>query len=101
LKEIRNSGLGIEVFVDGSFVTSKDEPNDIDLILILPENFNLHAELSPYVSNVISARRVRRQYGFDILVAARATPQHAIYLNDFQEVKGRPGLRKGIVWISR
>jgi hypothetical protein len=100
LEEIRESRLHIEVLVDGSFVTSKDDPNDIDLILILPEDFNFDVELSPYVSNVISARQVRRRYGFDVLVAVRRTPQHDIYIDDFQNVKGRPDLRKGIVRIS-
>lgn len=101
LEEIRHSGLDIDVFVDGSFVTSEKEPSDIDLILILPVDFDFDAELSPYTSNIISARQVRRRYGFDILVAGRGTPQHEIYLDDFQDVKGRPELRKGIVRIGR
>lgn len=101
LKEIRHSGLDLDVFVDGSFVTSEDESRDIDLILILPADFDIDAELSPYTSNVISAFRVRRRYGFDILVARRGTPQHEIYLDDFQDVKGRSELRKGIVRIRR
>ena len=100
LAEIRHSGLDLEVFVDGSFVTSEDEPNDIDLILILPADFDFDAELSPYTSNIISAHWVRRRYGFDILVAGRGTLQYQIYLDDFQDVKGRPELRKGIVRIG-
>jgi hypothetical protein len=97
LGEIRNSGFDVEVFVDGSFVTSKDEPSDIDLVLILPADFETDENLSPYKTNPISARYVKRYYGFDILVANRGSDNHGRYLNDFQDVKGSPGLRKGII----
>ena len=35
LDEARNSGLVIAAIIDGSFVTIKDEPEDIDLIVVL------------------------------------------------------------------
>ncbi len=35
MAEVRASGLVVAVIVDGSFVTAKDEPSDIDLILVL------------------------------------------------------------------
>ena len=35
LTEVRACGLVEAVIVDGSFVTAKDEPSDIDLILVL------------------------------------------------------------------
>ena len=101
LDAIHQSSLELDVLVDGSFVTSEDEPNDIDMILILPADFDFEAELSPYKSNLVSARWVRKHYGFDILVAVRGTEAHARYLNDFQKVKGRPGLMKGIVRVTQ
>src|SRR5690349_17564318 len=36
LAELRRIGLDVEVLVDGSFVTEKPDPNDIDLIVVFP-----------------------------------------------------------------
>ena len=36
LAEVRRVGLEVEVLVDGSFVTDKPDPNDVDLIVVLP-----------------------------------------------------------------
>lgn len=32
-------GIGKELWVDGSFMTEKIDPRDVDLVLVLPENF--------------------------------------------------------------
>jgi hypothetical protein len=69
LGEARNSGLIVSVIVDGSFVTAKSEPNDVDLILILAASHEFAGELNPVAYNVLSKQRVRRRYGFDLLVA--------------------------------
>ena len=42
-----------------------DEPDDIDLILILPAEIGLAADISPFQYNLVSARRVREEYKFD------------------------------------
>ncbi|MGC2303800.1 DUF6932 family protein [Candidatus Binatus sp.] len=101
LGEIRERIPEAEVYVDGSFVTTKPIPSDIDLVLSLPETVIFNQEdLSPYTANLISASRVRRAYGFDILVAPRGSILQDDYLDDFQDVKGRPGLRKGIDYAA-
>jgi hypothetical protein len=69
LQQVHSTNLVLAVVVNGSFVTSKVDPNDIDLILVLPSSYDLRAELAPMAYNVLSRRRVSRQYGFDKLVA--------------------------------
>ena len=42
------------LIVDGSYVTSKEEPNDIDLIIALRTDFEPAGELRPFEYNVLS-----------------------------------------------
>src|SRR6266550_4310222 len=51
LAEVRASGLVEAVIVDGSFVTAKDEPSDIDLILVLGRGHDFRADLKPIQYN--------------------------------------------------
>ena len=66
LKEAFQVNFVVAVLVDGSFVTAKEEPNDIDLVLILRADHTLGAPVRPFEYNVISKRRVRRRHGFDV-----------------------------------
>ena len=67
--EARASGIVRALLVDGSFVTAKSVPNDMDLIVIVAGTHDFSADLRPLEYNVVSKRRVRQRYGFDILVA--------------------------------
>ena len=48
------TGLVAEIIIDGSFVTAKPDPNDIDLILVLDAGHDFTAELLPFEYNVLS-----------------------------------------------
>ncbi|MGH8058112.1 MAG: DUF6932 family protein [Candidatus Entotheonellia bacterium] len=96
---VHSTGLVSAVIVDGSFVTRKHAPGDIDLVLVLPSNHDLGADLPPIAYNVLSRRRVRRRYGFDILVALEEAPEYRQYTDFFQQVRDQPHLRKGMLRI--
>jgi len=99
LAEVRASGLVEAVIVDGSFVTAKDEPSDIDLILVLRPDHDERAELGPYEYNALSRRRVRRRFRFDVVVAREGSDEYERVVSFFQGVRGRLGLRKGVVRV--
>jgi hypothetical protein len=99
LTEIRSTGLVACIVADGSFVTSKPEPEDIDLILVIPADHDYSAELRPFEYNVLSKRRVRRRYGFDVLVAREGSDEYDEYVEFFQQIRGLPGRRKGLVKV--
>jgi hypothetical protein len=86
--------------VDGSFITSKADPNDIDLILVLPSSHDLRAELVPMAYNALSRQRVSRQYGFDRLVAREEAIEYTQYMGFFQQVRRQPHLYKGVLRIA-
>jgi uncharacterized protein DUF6932 len=54
------------LLIDGSFVTAKISPNDIDLVLVLPLSHDLATDLAPDQYNLVSKRIVQRRFGFDI-----------------------------------
>jgi len=87
------------VLVDGSFVTAKPEPNDIDLILVVPAGHDFSVDLRPIEYNVLSQRRVRRRFGLDLLVARTDSEEYRRYVEFFQQVRLEPGGKKGILRI--
>ena len=60
IAELRSLGHAREVLLDGSFVTAKVSPGDIDLIVVYPEHFNFGANLTPAPSRRSSPPDSRR-----------------------------------------
>ncbi len=58
--QARKSGIVAAIIINGSFVTAKDEPNDIDLIIALPTDFDLTSELRPFKYNILSKPMIRQ-----------------------------------------
>ena len=85
--DVRKSGIANAVIVDGSYITQKPEPGDIDLILALRADFDLAQELRPFEYNVQSKRMVSRLYGFDVLPAVDGSVAYGKYISDFSRVR--------------
>jgi Family of unknown function (DUF6932) len=88
------------LLIDGSFVTAKTEPNDIDLVLVLPTAFDLRSNRPPLQYNLVSKRRVRQRFGFDIIGVREQTLEYEEAVAFFQQVRGERSLRKGILRIA-
>jgi hypothetical protein len=99
VRDVCSGKLAEEIIVDGSFVTEKDEPGDIDLIVVLPEHHDFGAELRPIEYNLLSRRRVRRRFEFDILVAPRGSQTLAQFVGYFEQVRNRPKETKGLLRV--
>jgi hypothetical protein len=78
LSAAKQSGIVKAVIIDGSYVTNKDVPEDIDIIAVLSGEFDWAQELKPYQANVIDKAAIRRDYRFD----------------GFSYKEGEPGLEK-------
>src|SRR5258708_33915774 len=68
VREARLTGFVIELLIDGSFVTGKPDPGDIDLIAILNAAHDLSAPLRPFEYNVVSRRQGRNCRGLHLFV---------------------------------
>ena len=106
IKAADRAGVAVAVLIDGSYVTSKAEPNDIDLMLVLRSDFELTTELSPMEYNVQSKRMVRKLYGFDVLTAVEGSGAYDEYLGLFSQVRlddpeqSKTRRRKGLLRID-
>ena len=97
--EVRQSGVVAALIVDGSFVTADDNPGDIDLVLVLSGTHDFTSDLGPMQYNVLSHRRVRARYGFDVFVAREDSKEYQEYVEFFQQVRGAPPLQKGVLRV--
>jgi hypothetical protein len=88
------------VLVDGSFVTVTPDPNDIDLVAVVGSSYDFSTDLPLVVYNVLAPQRVRKQFGFDMLVVKNDSENLEQAIAFFQQVKQRPGIKKGILRIK-
>ena len=100
MRELRVCDFMEAVLVDGSFVTGTPEPNDIDLVLVIASSHDFSTDLPPGIYNLLAHRRVRRQFGFDIVVIKSDSENLEQAVAFFQQVKQRPGIKKGILRIN-
>ena len=106
VEDARKSGVATAVVIDGSYVTAKEVPGDIDLLLVLKQDFDFNEELRPMEYNIQSKRMVRRLYGFDVFTAKDASESYQQWVDFFLDVKlhdpdqytSQP--RKGILRIT-
>jgi hypothetical protein len=99
VEQARSAAVVRAIVVDGSFVTSKVDPEDIDLMVVLPGDLP-GGELSPVVYNAISKRRIRKTYPFDAFVASDGTVEYQELVEFFAQVKAQPGVQKGLLRVE-
>jgi hypothetical protein len=98
--EARTARFARWLLIEGSFVTAKADPNDIDLVLVLPLSHDLRSDLSLAQYNLVSKRNVQRRFGFDIVVVREDTVEYDEAAAFFQQVRGKPELRKGLLRLA-
>ncbi|HMO64662.1 MAG TPA: hypothetical protein PKE47_05470 [Verrucomicrobiota bacterium] len=98
--ELPKTGLVRALVLDGSFVTSKEAPEDVDLILVLAAGHDWEADLGPDTYRLLSRRQNGRRFGFDVLVAEDASVAYEEYVQFFSRVREDAALRKGLVRIE-
>jgi hypothetical protein len=86
--------------IDGSFVSDKPDPRDIDLVIVLSEGYNFAAELPPVMYNAISKTRLRRAYQFDVFVVEEQSPEEIERVAFFCQDSRRVNARKGILRVQ-
>lgn len=96
----RRSGLFTALLVDGSFVTAKPSPNDVDVLAVLKPEHDFERDLAMSEYALVSRPLLRRRYGFDIVVAEPASELYQSYVDFFSQVRGMPALKKGLLRLS-
>lgn len=96
----RGSGIVDRLVVGGSFVTSKPEPNDIDVVIVLPNDLDFDA-LTPSqyaVTDRSALRRVLKTGALDLITVRRGTTQMDLVLEFFQSK--RDNKQVGVVEVK-
>ena len=102
----RQAGTAQAIIIDGSYVTVKDEPGDIDVMLVLKLEADLTEDLLPSEYNVQSKRMVKKLYGFDIFTAVEGgeiyqrTIRFLSNVNPGESIPYTSKPRKGILRIE-
>lgn len=97
---MRRSGLFDFLIVDGSFITDKPAPEDIDLIAVLKPGHDFERDLPISEYALVSRSLLRRRFGFDVMVAERDSQLYKIYVEFFSRVREVPELRKGLLRLT-
>jgi hypothetical protein len=100
VRAVRSTGMGVALIIDGSFVTAKPDPNDIDLILLLTRGHDFTAQLRPFEYTAITKPGVRRTYRLDLFAFCEGTEEAERQLRFFQRVRGDEDLGEGILRIE-
>jgi hypothetical protein len=87
VEAVRATGIAKAVIIDGSYITAKSGPSDIDLILVLRADFDLRQELRPFEYNVQSKRMVKRIYGFDVFPSVDGSEAYQKQVEFFSGVR--------------
>ena len=98
--DLRKSRRFAAVVVDGSFVTAKRMPEDIDLIVALRRDHDWNADLGPSDYALVSRLALRRRFGFDVLLATDGGGDYERYVEFFGRVREDAVVRKGMLRIE-
>ena len=99
LAELGRWTLAQAVLVDGSFVTDEPEPNDIDVVLVLLDGYDVSQGVSPFEYNLRSRRRVQQAYGLDLFVVRPRSLEYVRFVDFFSQVRNQPQRTKGLVRV--
>jgi len=85
------------LLVDGSFVTEKAEPHDIDTVILLPQDF--HQQLAQEYEPALELEEMLLTRRPEEIFAAEDEPDWAEWVAFFSRTRERDGRRKGLVEI--
>src|SRR5437870_11812921 len=86
LEAMKQSGISVAILIDGSFVTTKAVPNDIDLIAVLAPNHHFERELSVLQYALVSRPLLRKRFGFDVVLARLDSSLYHSYVEFFSRL---------------
>lgn len=99
IKEVQAAQIGKYLIVNGSFVTSIDKPNDIDVLLVLKEDIDFSGNLPPFKYNAQSRKYINKYFKLDFHCGFEDHDSSIKIIDLFSEVKNQPGIKKGILKI--
>ncbi|SEI90849.1 hypothetical protein SAMN04244572_04133 [Azotobacter beijerinckii] len=77
LELLENTGLKASVWIDGSFMCTKREPDDIDIVVVYdPSSANKISESAmPVVNSLLNTNHVKARFGLHVFDVASDDPE--------------------------
>jgi len=109
VEALRSAEIQGWLIVDGSFVMGcVDEPDDIDVVLVLASNWDLTADLRPFQYNLVSKRDVRRRFPIEVFPVLEGSDAEKKWTEYFHQINIKwyephdfaVGSKKGLVRIK-
>lgn len=97
--KLREVGLDGWIIVNGSFVTAKERPGDIDVILIIGESYDLTAPISPLERRILSQEYVKDAFELHLFVAPDELTAEC-WKSFFSRIRGNEHIKKGLLRIA-
>ena len=97
---MKRSGFFEALLIDGSFVTAKAAPDDIDLIAVLRPGHDFERDLPISEYALVSRTMLRRRFRFDVIIAERDSSVYTTSVEFFSRVRDRPDLKKGLLQLK-
>jgi len=97
---VKESRLVAWLAIDGSFVTDKEKPGDIDIVIVLHAAHDYARILTEEQLQPLSKKWVASRFEFDVFEAPEGTPRCEELIAFFMQVKGKPDLQKGILKVT-
>lgn len=83
IADARRTAFIRHIFIAGSFVTTKPDPNDFDCLLVFDQT-PASADLRPFEYNLLSQSAARRRFRGDIVAVLAGSPRRQQFWKLFQ-----------------
>ena len=100
IEKIENTGLDCQLFVDRSFTTSKDFPDDMDIVLITDTDTFISLNEFPN-SKLIIREYTWEDYGLHVFPGIEDLPETEELIEFFTHERGKPDVEKGLLRLRR
>lgn len=100
IQKIQEIGLSGLMIINGSFATSKEEPGDIDAILVLGEEYSISKPLTSSEKLFTAWGRVKENFEMDLIVVFPDGGSQEGWVNLFSGVKENSSIQKGLLRIA-
>lgn len=99
MKELRSANIAKSIIINGSYITDIDQPNDIDVLLILKDDIDLSQPFPPFIKNSFNNTYIKKHYKLDFKFGFENHPSTDEIISLYSKVKGHPDKEKGLLKI--
>ena len=99
---LRGAGIPGNLIIDGSFVMGcVDEPEYIDVVLVLANTWDMTKNLNPFQYNLVSKKVVKRNYRIEVFIALQGSDAETSWTDFFYQINPKRYANHGFAVDSK